>query len=107
MNTNERGKQLHDQATRNKPLSSEEQQELLAWYAEQDRAESEILRFPVQDTAISSLTVQLETAARQLTALTQRIQEISLENERLKQENAALRHQIVSHHARRRAAVIS
>ena len=50
MNANERAKQLHDLATRGTTLSPEEQQELLAWYAEQDRAEADMLRVPAQDS---------------------------------------------------------
>ena len=106
MKTDERAERLHDQATRGKTLSPEEQQELQAWYAEQDRAEFEALGFSGHDATIRSLTIQIETAARQLAILTQRIQDISEENERLKRDNAALRHQIVSYHSPKRSASV-
>jgi len=56
MHMNKRAKELHDLATRGKTLTPEEQQMLLAWYAEQDRAESEALHLPGQEAAIATLT---------------------------------------------------
>ena len=50
MNSDDLGQDLHDRATRGEQLSPENQMQLEAWYAAQDRAEMETLSgtMPVQ-----------------------------------------------------------
>jgi hypothetical protein len=82
-------KQLHDKATRGASLTGEEQAQLEAWYAEQDQAESEGLGLTHVSPRLAPLQAQVETT------LTQRIQELTAQNETLRREIAALQHQLI------------
>jgi peptidoglycan hydrolase CwlO-like protein len=88
------GKQLHDLATRGKALSAEEQVQLEAWYAAQDRAEMDELGLAAATEIEASLQAQVDSALAQLGAATKRIQEIAQENRGLRHEIAVLRRQL-------------
>lgn len=94
MISDELGKQLHDRATRGETLSSEEQAQLEAWYTAQDRAETEELGLTGADKAVSALRAQVDSALVRIGAITGQIQELEEENEALRREVAALRHQL-------------
>jgi hypothetical protein len=94
MVSNDLVKQLHDRATRDEPLSAEEQAQLENWYVLQDDAESSMLSLTPADRTPTALQAQVDIALTQLTTVTKRIQEIASENEALRREIAALRHQV-------------
>ncbi len=89
------GKTLHDRATRGEALSDKEQTQLESWYERQDNIENDILGATTDDKIIAKLQVQIETALTQLMTITKRIQEVSSENESLRQEIIGLRRQLV------------
>jgi len=88
-------KQLHDKATRDEPLSAEEQTQLEKWYALQDNAESKVLGLTAAEETLATLQAQVDAALAQLMTVTKRIQEIAAENETLRREITALRRQLV------------
>ena len=81
--------ELHDRAMRGGVLSAAERAELQQWYAEQDRAEAEMLaRAPAPQNA--GLRAEVDDAIAQLVAVSQQLQAQSTENESLRREIAAL-----------------
>ncbi len=90
MTTTDRAQHLHDRSTRGLPLSVEEQTELQAWYDAEDEAESKILSTSYKDNDSATLRAQVGAAQRQLLVEMKRLQEITLENNRLLAENIAL-----------------
>ena len=87
--------QLHDRATRGKELTSEEQTLLEDWYSAQDRSEMEVLGLATTDVmSAEALRPQVDSALTQLTTVTEHINTLAKENERLRQENALLRLQV-------------
>ncbi|MBA3533169.1 MAG: hypothetical protein H0T73_14715 [Ardenticatenales bacterium] len=87
-------KQLHDKATRGIALSTTEQAELDGWYAAQDQAEIEQLAKATPPQTFAMLQAQVETALEQLRTVTQRIQELSAQNETIRREIATLQRQL-------------
>lgn len=96
MISDELGRRLHDRATRGEKLTTEEQKQLENWYALQDGAESSLLKLAIAEPDVSELRSQVEVVLSQLTAITQRIQQVTLENEILRREIAALHQQLAS-----------
>jgi cell division protein FtsB len=95
MDTDQLGMQLHDRSTRGEPLTSEEIRQLETWYAQQDAIEQERLIPQATATAdLETLHSQIDASLNQLTAVTQRIQQIAAENAALRQENTTLRQQL-------------
>lgn len=89
------GKRLHDQATRGEELSEEEQAQLEAWYAIQDRVAADGLGLTGLAETVAALQVQIDSALTQLATVTRRVQELTEENQALRRENAAPRRQLV------------
>lgn len=96
MISDELGRQLHDRATRGKELTTAEQNQLETWYARQDSVESSLLKSATAEPDVSELRSQVEVVLTQLTAITQRIQQVTLANEMLRREIAALHQQLTS-----------
>jgi predicted nucleic acid-binding Zn-ribbon protein len=96
MISDELGIQLHDRATRGEELTDGEQKQLENWYAVQDSAESSLLKSTTTEPDVSELRTQIEVVLSQLTAITQRIQQVMVENEKLRHEIAALHQQLAS-----------
>ncbi len=96
MTSDELGMQLHDRATRGEALAAEEQSQLEQWYASQDAMESDLLQHTSAKLDVSELWTQVEAALAQLTTVTQRIQQITMENEVLRREIAVLQQQLIS-----------
>jgi hypothetical protein len=88
---------LHDRATRGLQLSLAEQAQLEAWYAQQDEAEHQLLHTRAATLPTSVLQGQIKLALTQLATVTQRIQELTLQNEELRREVAALKLQLTQH----------
>ena len=80
------GIQLHDKVTRGETLSLAQQDQLNEWYAAQDLAEQEQLTLPEQTLDLSKLQSQIEISLNQINQATQRIQEVTSENQRLRAE---------------------
>lgn len=87
-------KRLHDKATRGVALSASEQAQLEAWYAEQDKRESDLLGLTNPPQHLTALHMQVETALAQLLSTTQRIQELTTQNEAVRREVASLQRQL-------------
>ena len=94
MITNDKGKQLHDKASRGKSLTAEEHAQLEEWYAFQDQAEAAALGANEREKAQGNLQAQIEDALAQLVKISSRIQQTASENEALRRENTALRQQL-------------
>jgi hypothetical protein len=86
MVSNDLAKQLHSRATQGESLSDEEQAQLNEWYALQDKAENEILGITEHEKTLADTQAQVDAALAQLTVVTNRIQQISSENEALRRE---------------------
>jgi len=93
------GRELHDRSTRGKQLTDEEQAQLKSWYEYQDDLESKSLGVMtgniIDDKAITKLQDQIEATLNQIKIVTKRIQELTTENERLRQEINRLNSQLV------------
>jgi hypothetical protein len=89
------GRQLHNRSTLGEQLTNIEQEQLDAWYASVDAIESKLLSENADSQIISPiLPTQIEASLKQLAFVTQRIQQISHENDDLRQEIAILRQQL-------------
>jgi len=88
------GQQLHDRATRGEILSAEEQAHLNTWYDEQDRAEMRTLEPGVPSENQAYLQAEIDRILQQIGNATRRIQEISQQNELLRQDIVQFRHQL-------------
>lgn len=87
---------LHDKATRGGTLTEAEKETLEAWYARQDAEEAaQLAVHPVPSPTLTVLRAEVSAAASQLNEVTQRIQAQSDENEKLRQENAALSQRLI------------
>lgn len=91
----DRGQYLHNRSTRGLPLSAEEQIELQGWYDEMDEAEGKILNAARKDVDVTALRAQMDAVNQQLLAEVKRLQEITLENNRLLSINIALQEQLL------------
>jgi hypothetical protein len=96
MISNKTGKRLHDRATRGEQLTPEEEAQLEAWYTAQDMAEADLLPKNRPDVDLETLQRQVDAASLQLTAVTERIQEVAAENNTLRREISRLRQQLVN-----------
>lgn len=96
MSVDKIGKQLHDRQSRGETLTAEEQAQLTAWYVAQDAIEADLLQKPEMNTDLETLQRQVEAASVQLTAVTERIQQVTAENSALRQEITRLRKQLAN-----------
>ena len=95
--SDELGFVLHDRSTRGAVLTSEEEQQLAAWYDERDAIEDSWLN-PSNKTSLpdqSNLQSQIDVVLQDLRLVTQQIQQISSENIEIKQELVALKQQLI------------
>ncbi len=86
---------LHDRSTIGEVLTAEEERQLEAWYGTRDEAEAVWLN-PVSATRpdLASLQSQVDVALGELTVVTQRIQQVSSENQEIRREIAGLYQQL-------------
>lgn len=88
------GRQLHNRSTIGEPLTNLEK-ELDTWDAKLDAIESKLLGDNTDSQInLPTLQIQIEVSLSQLTFVTQRIQQISRENDDLRQEIGVLRQQL-------------
>ena len=90
------GIQLHNRATRGETLTPAEQDQLEAWYELQDALESYLIQAEEPVSDLSQLRVQVDAALVQLTAVTQRIQTVTSENDALRKEIVLLQQQLTA-----------
>jgi hypothetical protein len=95
MSTDELMKQLHDKATHNIALSTAEQTQLAAWYAQQDQQEDVLLARTPLSPALVALQTQVDSVVTQLLATTQRIQGLVAHNDALRRDIATLQQQLI------------
>lgn len=97
MNDNSMMQQMHDKATRGGMLTEPEQAALEAWYARQDAEEAaQLAVHSAPSPTLMGLRAEVSAATRQLSEVTERIQAQSDENERLRQQNAALSERLIN-----------
>lgn len=95
MISDEMGRQLHNRSALGEPLTNSEKEQLDTWYAKLDAIESKLLSKNTDSQIdITTLQNQLEASLSQLTFVTQRIQQISKENDDLRQEISVLKQQL-------------
>lgn len=91
----ELGMELHDRYTLDEPLTSQEQAQLEAWYEQKDSAEAALLeQNQPQLPNLTMLQAQLDATLAQLTAVIQSLQQITLENDSIREEVALLKQQL-------------
>jgi hypothetical protein len=86
--------QLHDKASRNITLSADEQALLNAWYAEQDKAEGQMLELTHSLQSLEVIQTQIDQTLNQILETTQYIQELVIQNGALRKENTQLLEQL-------------
>ena len=94
MDADELAKQLHDKATRGGVLSSDEQAQLDAWYARQDTAENAMLAPASPPETLVALQAHVDTAVAQLLTATQRVRDLTLQNDALRLDITVLQRQL-------------
>ncbi len=99
----EKGKALHDKASRGEKLSVQEKQQLDEWYAQQDQLEMANIQMVNDSVSQSGLQAQVKAALAQLVTLSNKIQRMASENEQLRSENTALLNQIAQRYGRQSA----
>lgn len=87
---NQTALQLHQKSFRGEPLTEDEREQLEIWYAYEDKQEAKVLQETNPQDYVQQLRHQLATALNQLSQLSQQIQQMMLENEKIRQENAKL-----------------
>ncbi len=92
--TNEAFQALHGKLTRGMPLSAEERASLDAWYARQDQEEGAVLSGAPISERVSMLRAQVQSANAELFTVTERIQTLTAENGRLREEITELQGQV-------------
>jgi hypothetical protein len=92
----EKGKLLHHRFTLGETLTAEEQAQLSAWYTAIDEAEAELLNQPQEAVDLEALQNQIDVSSAQLLAVTERISQVTHENNVIRQENSRLRQQLVN-----------
>ena len=84
--TDEACQALHDKRTRGLTLSAEEQVTLDAWYARQDAEEQASLGSASTSPLLTRMHAELDAINAELRSVTQRIQEATAENTRIRDE---------------------
>ncbi len=95
MLSDELGMQLHDRETTGEPLTTQEKSQLEAWYAQQDAAETAMLKaaqMPLPNLVF--MQDRVDAAISQLTVSVQRLQQITHENKSLREEIEGIKQQL-------------
>ena len=94
MSSDEMALVLHDRSTRGQSLSTEERTILERWYAEQDQDEMAALQSPQGLESAVDIQRDIAEVLAQLPDVSLQIKEIITQNDAIRRENAALRHQV-------------
>jgi chromosome segregation ATPase len=89
-------REFHDRASRGSPLSPDELQQLEEWLSVQDRAEAQLLSPKSVEPALAVLRSQVEVALDQVGAVARSIQQLSVQNDALRDEIAELRRRLAA-----------
>jgi DNA-binding IclR family transcriptional regulator len=91
--TMDKSQELHHRATLGERLSASEQAQLDAWYQALESAEiEEIFKREVPNTR--TLQTEIMAALKQIRLIAKRMEQLTVENEQIRRENVALRHQL-------------
>lgn len=94
MISDELGMQLHDRETIGEVLTTQEKEQLEAWYAQKDAAETAMLEAAqVQLPNLVMLQDRVDATIKQLTDGVQRLDQITQENKLLREEIAEIKQQ--------------
>ncbi len=95
MISDELGLKLHDRETRGKVLTPEEHIQLEAWYAQKDAVETMILDdYSMQLPDLTMLQNHVENAVANLSSSIENLQQITVENQSLREEIMRLKQQL-------------
>jgi hypothetical protein len=89
------GMQLHDRETTGEPLTTQEKSQLEAWYAQQDAAETAMLKaaqMPLPNLVF--MQDRIDAAISQLGVGVQRLEQITHENKSLREEIEGIKQQL-------------
>lgn len=85
------GIELHQKQFKGEALTEQEKIQLQAWYAQKDATETKPLKVTVPEKGIiEQLRQQINDVLNQLAKLTQNIQVVAAENDKIRKENAQL-----------------
>lgn len=90
---------LHLSKARGEVLTSAEQADLDAWYAEQDQAEALALGLARNASTLEPLKQQVDAVLERIVTTSRSIQALAAENENLRRENKVLRQQLAQRRA--------
>jgi hypothetical protein len=90
---------LHLRRSLGEELTADEQTDLAVWCAEQDQAETLALGLASNMDELSPLKQQVDAILGRIVATSLSIQTMANENETLRRENMALRHQLTQRRA--------
>lgn len=90
MISDETGQKLHDRATRGLELTPLEREQLLSWYSMHDREEMARLGASPVPSRLADLQARVEQATSRVVEEAKRIEALTVENARLRQEIASL-----------------
>jgi hypothetical protein len=91
----DKAKLLHHKLTLGEMLTAEEKALLLDWYIAHDEAEADVLDQLDDQIDLVTLQTQVDEASAQLSAVTERIRQVTDETKVIRQENIRLRQQLV------------
>lgn len=85
------GVELHQKHFKGEQLTEQEETQLQAWYAQEDETETKFLKVTIPEKGIiEQLRQQINDVLNQLTQLTQNIQVVAAENDKIRKKNAQL-----------------
>ena len=87
----QRGMELHQKRFKGAQLTEQEEVQLTAWYAQEDESETNLLKVTVPEKSIiEQLRQQINDVLTQLAKLSQNIQIVAAENDKIRKENSQL-----------------
>lgn len=85
------GMELHQKNFKGEQLTEQEEIQLQAWYAQEDETETKLLMVETSEKSMAEqLRKQINDILSQLAQLTQNIQLVAAENDKIRKENAQL-----------------
>jgi len=85
------GMELHQKRFKGAQLTEQEEAQLTAWYAQEDESETNLLKVTVPEKSIiEQLRQQINDVLTQLAKLSQNIQIVAAENDKIRKENSQL-----------------
>lgn len=92
-------RQLHDKATRGEQLSREDQARLDEWYTKNDHEESGELSVSSDPDEAAEIRRRLDQTMAELSAASQRVHQLTEDNESIRREITDLRRQLAQRSA--------